>query len=298
MWGGTPNRSEHPMANLGRRGTERPAVNRWGPERLAEPEPDRADAIDGRHALDRDAALTPIFTALRRGRWRRSRGQAGAPGLRLAPEPVERRQDGPPTSPIPVVPALHALDPYPTGGYRAATVDPNASGGFGGSSPMRRAVSAGRSSSRPHPVVTGLCLSICRRGAVTAASILVHGGPRTSCIGRRPRHVGRSLRPGLVRPARGPAVADGDDGRVVSGGLLDAAPAGDRHGPPPPPPGPGRLVARATFAGSPRSALAVPAGTQSSGCATADVHSSVQARSASARAGKLRRVRSRARSDP
>jgi hypothetical protein len=131
MWGGTPNRPEHPVANLGRRGTV--AANRWGPERLAEP--DRADAIDGRHALDRDAALTPIFTALRRGRWRRPRGQAEAPGLRLAPEPVERRQDGPPTSPIPVVPALHALDPYPTGGYSAATVDPNAVGGFRGGDP-------------------------------------------------------------------------------------------------------------------------------------------------------------------
>ncbi|HEX5811515.1 MAG TPA: hypothetical protein VFY38_05415 [Pseudonocardia sp.] len=132
MWGGTPNRPEYP-ANLGRRGAERPAANRWGPDRLVEP--DRADAIDGRHALDRDAALTPIFTALRRGRWRRPRGQAGGPGLRLAPEPVERRHDGPPTAPIPVVPALHALDPYPTGGYGAATVDPSASGGFRGVDP-------------------------------------------------------------------------------------------------------------------------------------------------------------------
>ena len=129
MWGGTPNRPamgpEHPVAGPGRWGTERPAANRWGPDRLVEP--DRADAIDGRHALDRDAALTPIFTALRRGRWRRPRGQAGASGLRL-----ERRHDGPPTSPIPVVPALHALDPYPTGGYHAASVDPAGSGGFRG----------------------------------------------------------------------------------------------------------------------------------------------------------------------
>ena len=79
MWGGTPNRPamgpEHPVAGPGRWGTERPAANRWGPDRLVEP--DRADAVDGRHALDRDAALTPIFTALRRGRWRRPRGQAG-----------------------------------------------------------------------------------------------------------------------------------------------------------------------------------------------------------------------------
>ncbi len=132
MWGGTPNRPamgpEHPVAGPGRWGTERPAANWWGPDRVVEP--DRADAIDGRHALDRDAALTPIFTPLRRGRWRRPRGQAGASGLRLAPEPVERHHDGPPTSPIPVVPALHALDPYPTGGYHAASVDPVGSGGF------------------------------------------------------------------------------------------------------------------------------------------------------------------------
>jgi hypothetical protein len=139
MWGGTPNRPatrvgpEHPVADPGRWGTERPAANRWGPDRVVEP--DRADAIDGRHALDRDAALTPIFTALRRGRWRRPRGQAGASGLRLAPEPAERRYDGPPTSPIPVVPALHALDPYPTGGYHAASVDPAGSGGFWGVDP-------------------------------------------------------------------------------------------------------------------------------------------------------------------
>ena len=135
MWGGTPNRPamgpDHPVADPGRWGTGRPAANRWGPDRVVEP--DRAAAIDGRHALDRDAALTPIFTALRRGRWRRPRGQAS--GLRLAPEPVESRHDGPPTSPIPVVPALHALDPYPTGGYHPASVDPAASGGFRGVEP-------------------------------------------------------------------------------------------------------------------------------------------------------------------
>ena len=267
MWGGTPNRPamgpEHLVAGSGRWGTERPAANRWGPDHLVEP--DRADAGDGRHALDRDAALTPIFTALRRGRWRRPRGQAGASGLRLAPEPVERRHDGPPTSPIPIVPALHALDPYPTGGYHAASVDPVGSGGFrevdphasGGfreytrmrraastrSSPMRRADSAGRSSRRPHPVVTGRCPPTCTRGAAS----LVPREPRAVSSDARQRRVGRSLRPGLVRPARGPAVADGDDGCVVPGGLLDAAPAGDRHGPPPPPSGPGRLVTASRY---------------------------------------------------
>ena len=91
----------------------------WGARPAVEPE--RAEPTDGRHAFDRDAALTPIFTALRRGGRRRLR--PGSPPLRLAPEPVERPRADPPTSPIPVVPALNALDPYPTGGYSAASVD-------------------------------------------------------------------------------------------------------------------------------------------------------------------------------
>jgi hypothetical protein len=91
----------------------------WGARPAVEPE--RAEPTDGRHAFDRDAALTPIFTALRRGGRRRLR--PGFPPLRLAPEPVERPRADPPTSPIPVVPALNALDRYPTGGYSAASVD-------------------------------------------------------------------------------------------------------------------------------------------------------------------------------
>jgi hypothetical protein len=121
-WGATPNRWT-------------PAA--WNPAPYAAPtarvaqravEPDRAEPTDGRHAFDRDAALTPIFTALRRGDRRRPR--PGAPGLRLAPEPVDRPRADPPTSPIPVVPALHALDPYPTGGYAPTSVDPYASIGY------------------------------------------------------------------------------------------------------------------------------------------------------------------------
>jgi hypothetical protein len=91
----------------------------WGARPAVEPE--RAEPTDGRHAFDRDAALTPIFTALRRGGRRRLR--PGSPPLRLAPEPVERPRADPPTSPIPVVPALNALGRYPTGGYSAASVD-------------------------------------------------------------------------------------------------------------------------------------------------------------------------------
>jgi hypothetical protein len=92
-------------------------------------EVDRAEPTDGRHALDRDAALTPIFTSLRRGSGRRPRGR-GARTLRVVPEPVERFHDDPPTCPIPIVPALHALDAYPSGGYGPGSVDPYDTGGY------------------------------------------------------------------------------------------------------------------------------------------------------------------------
>ena len=135
MWGEAPNRCPDPCGP----GPDRPGPGPGdpacghgpadGPGRLgARPvvEPERAEPTDGRHAFDRDAALTPIFTALRRGGRRRLR--PGSPPLRLAPEPVERPRADPPTSPIPVVPALNALDPYPTGGYPAASVDLYATG--------------------------------------------------------------------------------------------------------------------------------------------------------------------------
>jgi hypothetical protein len=122
-------------------GTERPAVEPVGPDRLVEP--DRADAGDGRHAVDRDAALTPIFTALRRGR---GGGPAPGFGLRLAPEPVERH-GRPADVPDPGRPGPARARPYPTGGYHAASVDlwvgrvsrgvdPHASGGFRGAEPQ------------------------------------------------------------------------------------------------------------------------------------------------------------------
>ena len=187
MWGGTPNRPamgpEHPVAGPGRWGTERPAANRWGPDRLVEP--DRADAGDGRHALDRDAALTPIFTALRRGRWRRPRAQAS--GLRLAPEPVERpttarrrprsRSSRPctrstrtrraATTQRPSTRLGRALSGGSTRTRREVSVAPSRRrrAGSARSSRMRRAGSAGRSSRRPHPVVTGRCPPTCTRGA-------------------------------------------------------------------------------------------------------------------------------------
>ena len=144
MWGGDPDRraptawqpaAAHPTSN----GvvTQRPVA------------PDRAEPTDGRHAFDRDAALTPIFTALRRGA-RRSR--PGAPPLRLAPEPVGRPHADPPTSPIPVVPALHALDPYPSGGYSPASVDPYASSGYRWPAERGRGVDSSATVADPHRV--------------------------------------------------------------------------------------------------------------------------------------------------
>ena len=260
MWGGTPNRPatgpEHPVAGPGRWGTEHPAANRW--DRTASSSPTAPTPSTGGTPW----TGTPPYADLHGAApW----ALAAAPGpqasgLRLAPEPVERRHDGPPTSPIPVVPALRALDPYPTGGYHAASVDPAGSGGFRGVDPH----ASGGFRVQPEPSTSPRGRAVCVERVPLAGRRAVrirwspggvrrpaHVGRRASCpdgsLGRvasdaRQRRVGRSLRPGLVRPARGPAVADGDDGRVVPGGLLDAAPAGDRHRPPPPPPGSRRLV--------------------------------------------------------
>jgi hypothetical protein len=135
MWGGAPDRwtptpasrtAWHPIAPAPAPPVA--AAHRLMPVGWDRPqEPERAEPTDGRHAFDRDAALTPIFTALRRGGRRRARPEALP--LRLAPEPAEYRRSDPPTAPIPVIPALHAVDPYPSGGYPAATVDPYDTGG-------------------------------------------------------------------------------------------------------------------------------------------------------------------------
>jgi len=136
MWGGAPDRwtptpasrtAWHPVAPAPAppvASAHRLVPVGWDPPLEA----DRAEPTDGRHALDRDAALTPIFTAMRRGGRRRLR--PAAPPLRLAPEPAEYHRSDPPTAPIPVIPVLHAIDPYPTGGYPAASVA-SASGGYG-----------------------------------------------------------------------------------------------------------------------------------------------------------------------
>jgi hypothetical protein len=134
MWSGVRDRwASNPTA---------PDPDRWMPEEPVEV--DRAEPTDGRHAFDRDAALTPIFTSLRRTSARRPRGRTGGGPLRVVPEPVDRFRDDPPTAPIPIVPALHAVDPYGSGGYepyppvdpyrpggyRAAPVDPYSPGSF------------------------------------------------------------------------------------------------------------------------------------------------------------------------
>ena len=124
--------------------------------------------------------------------------------------------------PAPASGGFHEVEPYASSGFRWPVVAPSASGGH-------RAVSADLHTWGGEPRAQ-------RQGSLGRVS-----------SDARQRRVGRSLRPGLVRPARGPAVADGDDGCVVPGGLLDAAPAGDRHGPPPPPSGPGRLVTASRY---------------------------------------------------
>jgi hypothetical protein len=102
---------------------------------------DHADPTGGRHAFDQDAALTPIFTTLRRGGWRRHRPQSASRPLRPAPDPafrnrtdpVTRFRNDPLTAPLPVVPAVdhkpvdHVV---PAGGYRAGRVDPYAPASF------------------------------------------------------------------------------------------------------------------------------------------------------------------------
>jgi hypothetical protein len=82
--------------------------NGSGPVRWAGPV-EHADPTGGRHAYDAEAALTPIFTTLRRGAWRRPRLRTAPPVLRPVPAPADRFRDDPPTAPIPVVPPLYAV---------------------------------------------------------------------------------------------------------------------------------------------------------------------------------------------
>jgi hypothetical protein len=77
--------------------------------------------MGGRHVLDQDAGLTPIFTTLRRGAWQRPRPQSGRRALRPVPDLVQPSPGDPWTAPIPVVTALPVVEPpHGTGGYRPA----------------------------------------------------------------------------------------------------------------------------------------------------------------------------------
>ena len=248
MWGGTPNRPamgpEHLVAGPGRWGSGRPRrTGGTGPPRRARPRRRRRRAARPGPGRRPHADLH----GARRGR-RGGRAGRRARDRRPAPEPLEHRHDGPPMSPIPrsesrwwIRPTLH-----PMGGYHAASVDPagsgafrgvdpHASGGFRGAEPQAsgrfREVEPYASSGFRWPVVAPSASG--GRRAVSADLHTWGGEPRTHAAaggasGELPRthgrrRVGRSVRPGLVRPARGPTVADGDDGRVVPGGLLDAA---------------------------------------------------------------------------
>lgn len=92
------------------------ARNGRAPIRWGGPAPEQADPTGGRHAFDSEAALTPIFTTLRRS------GQCAQPDPALrpprplwpVPDQVERFRDDPWTAEIPVVPPLHVVpDPVP-----------------------------------------------------------------------------------------------------------------------------------------------------------------------------------------
>ncbi|MDT7579197.1 MAG: hypothetical protein QOK35_461, partial [Pseudonocardiales bacterium] len=98
--------------------TERVRSRSGAPTPWAGPVLDDADPMGGRHVLDQDAGLTPIFTTLRRGAWRRPRPQPGRRALRPVPDLVPLSPGDPWTAPIPVVTALPVVEPpHGTGGY-------------------------------------------------------------------------------------------------------------------------------------------------------------------------------------
>ncbi|WP_219418811.1 hypothetical protein [Pseudonocardia nigra] len=79
---------------------------------------DGRTSAGGRHALDEEAVLTPIFHALTRGGWRSRQHEPAAPSVppRAAADPVDAFRRDPLTAPIPV----QALVPAPTPSWRRA----------------------------------------------------------------------------------------------------------------------------------------------------------------------------------
>jgi hypothetical protein len=74
--------------------------------RVQETDEELLDAVEGRHAIDEDALVTPIFAALRRGIRRRSH----EPARESLRDPVDEFHRDPLTAPIPV----QALVPAPS----------------------------------------------------------------------------------------------------------------------------------------------------------------------------------------
>jgi hypothetical protein len=83
-----------------------------GPDSWSGPVGDDPDPTGGRHAFDRDAALTPIFTTLRRTA-RRSFPRPAPRDRWAGPDPVDRFGPDPRTAPIPVVRPLRPVPPAP-----------------------------------------------------------------------------------------------------------------------------------------------------------------------------------------
>ena len=67
--------------------------------RVQETADELLDAVEGRHAIDEDALVTPIFAALRRGIRRRRHHEPARESLR---DPVDEFRRDPLTAPIPV----------------------------------------------------------------------------------------------------------------------------------------------------------------------------------------------------
>jgi hypothetical protein len=91
---------------------------RWGGASIRGVEAgfDHADPTGGRHAFDRDAALTPIFTTLRRGGWQRPRPQPSPSSVPQPARPHDLRPvpgHRPPPPPRPLRPVRDPVAPWP-----------------------------------------------------------------------------------------------------------------------------------------------------------------------------------------
>lgn len=75
----------------------------WSATRLPTADNEWDSSADGRHALNEDAELTPIFHAMTRGAWRtRQHEQLHAAARQVHADPVDEFHRDPLTAPIPV----------------------------------------------------------------------------------------------------------------------------------------------------------------------------------------------------